>query len=377
VSQMVIGQPDTALSSSGEIAAVVRNEQLDWLRGMLALSIMFYHLTMWEFAQPDASTLLGRLGVYGVSMFFVLSGLSIAIAYHRYLVDAGTSGRFLVRRIFRIWPLLWVTVLTVSAMNLASGTPVSLKVVIANLTTLFGFISPTSYMTTGAWSIGNEMVYYALTPILLLTYRRSRMAGHLLVAVTVAVGLYFSTTLLSPSDKLSHQWATYVNPFNNLCLYCLGVALFFARDPFRSPVQPLLLLACCVAVFLFYPVGGDTIHLVTGVNRIVFCLASVGLVFAFYRMHTRLPTWLSQPLVQVGLATYGVYLLHSLIWQGFRMFLDQMPWTVRGWPVLIVVSIATILIAGLLFHTMESYFIRLGKRLTSRPMNAARPVGRV
>ena len=359
---------DEAVTTS---TGVPRNEQLDYLRGMLALSIMFYNLRMWEFAQPDSSTLLGRLGVYGVSMFFVLSGLSIAIAYHRYLVDAGTAGRFFVRRIFRIWPMFWVAVLCVSAMNIASGTPVSAKVVLINLTTLFGFIRPTAYMTTGAWSIGNEMVYYALTPLVLMTYRLSRPAGHLLVAATVAVGLYFAWMLLSPATPLSQQWATYVNPFDNLCLYCLGIALFFARNPFRGALGPLLVLAARVAVFLFHPVVGDMINIVTGFNRIVFCVASVGMVFAFYHLHLQLPAWVSRPLVQFGLATYGVYMLHPVIWQGVRMALDASHAGLRGWPVLVGVSVVTILVASLLYHTLEIFFVRLGKRLTSRPIGGA------
>ena len=358
-----------AIASSAK--PVVRNEQLDWLRGLLALSIMIYHLTTWEFSQPSASTLLGRLGVYGVSMFFVLSGLSIAIAYNRHLVDTASSVRFLVRRIFRIWPLFWLTVLTVTAMDYGAGTPVRWKLLVANLTTAFGFISPTSYMTTGAWSIGNEMVYYALTPILLLTFRRSRTAGNLLVFATIAVGIFFSTALLSPVDSLSRQWATYVNPFNNLFLFCSGVALFFLPNPGRKLISPFVLLLACAAVLLYWPADGDAINVVTGTNRLVFSLASVGLVLAFYHMRITVPFYVTWPLVQLGLATYGIYLLHSVIWRALRLVVDHMRWSLHGWPVLIGVGIATVLVANVLFHTIESYFIQLGKMLTTATRGAA------
>lgn len=79
-----------------------RYESLDWLRGLLALSIMLYHLIGWDIAPLKADTLLGRLGAYSVSMFFVLSGLSIALAYHRYFSDWSSVWRFGVRRAFRI-----------------------------------------------------------------------------------------------------------------------------------------------------------------------------------------------------------------------------------------------------------------------------------
>ncbi|HOY69302.1 MAG TPA: hypothetical protein PLZ85_00405 [Methylotenera sp.] len=57
-----------------------RLDSLDWLRGLLAFSIMIYHLTSWEISPLESSHLLGRLGIYGVSMFFLLSGLSMAVA---------------------------------------------------------------------------------------------------------------------------------------------------------------------------------------------------------------------------------------------------------------------------------------------------------
>ncbi len=100
-----------------------RIETLDWLRGLMALSIMFYHLTYWIVSPLDSSNPLGRLGVYGVSIFFVLSGLSMAIVYNVYIKSIRASINFYVRRIFRIWPLLWaVCILAIIPQILKTGT---------------------------------------------------------------------------------------------------------------------------------------------------------------------------------------------------------------------------------------------------------------
>jgi peptidoglycan/LPS O-acetylase OafA/YrhL len=64
-----------------------RLESLDWLRGSMALSILLYHLG----GPHDASTPLGKLAVYGVSIFFILSGLSMAIGYDKYIRDMRSS----------------------------------------------------------------------------------------------------------------------------------------------------------------------------------------------------------------------------------------------------------------------------------------------
>nr|WP_279290178.1 hypothetical protein [Clostridium cibarium] len=69
---------------------------------------MAYHLYYWRVAPLNADSCLGRLGIYAVSIFFILSGLSMAIVYNGFINSIKTSFVFLVRRIFRIWPLLWI-----------------------------------------------------------------------------------------------------------------------------------------------------------------------------------------------------------------------------------------------------------------------------
>lgn len=54
-----------------------RIDSLDWQRGLLAFAIMAYRLAFWEFHELDSSSIMDRFGIYGVSMFFFLSGLSM------------------------------------------------------------------------------------------------------------------------------------------------------------------------------------------------------------------------------------------------------------------------------------------------------------
>jgi len=343
-----------------------RNEPLDWLRGLLAASIMVYHLVAWEIVHPDASTLLGRLGVYGVSMFFILSGLSIALVYHRFFVDASTSARFFVRRIFRIWPLLWVAVIVVSGTLMARGEAVSWKLVLANLTTLFGFVKPTAYINAGAWSIGNEMVYYALTPIIVGVYNKSRHWGNLLTCLTIGLGMVFSHLLLDAQVAIADQWQVYVNPFNNLFLYCCGIALYYNAEQIRpSRAVGLAAVVVGLAVFVFHPVDGNQVRIVTGWNRVVFCGASVAIVFGFYKHGIGLGRLLAFPLTHLGLATYGVYLLHPILRDANLalaglLHVEPTPAAVIGGTI-----VTTVIVAWLSYHFYEVPLIRWGKKLTS------------
>jgi peptidoglycan/LPS O-acetylase OafA/YrhL len=343
-----------------------RVDSLDWLRGLLAVSIMVYHLTSWEISVMDAGSLIGRLGIYGVSMFFILSGLSIAMVYHRCIADISTSVKFLVRRIFRIWPLLWLAIIVTTGTRLLLGQDPQWKLVLLNLTTIFGFVRPWAYINTGAWSIGNEMVYYALTPIIIFIYNRSIFLGNIVTVFAIGIGLFFSHVILSIETSLVAQWHTYINPFNNLFLYCSGIAIYYnANKLIATRLQCLAALIIATIIFMGYPVEGDTIHIVTGWSRIFFCIASVMAVLAFYKYPATIPDLIAIPLTQLGVATYGVYLLHPVIWQTFGPLYKQL-----GFPSTPLVSISvtmtlTLVAAWLIYHYYEIPMINLGKRLTS------------
>lgn len=58
-----------------------RIDSLDYLRGIMALLIMLYHYYSWIYSGFDSSEFMGRIGVYGVSIFYILSGLTLYVAY--------------------------------------------------------------------------------------------------------------------------------------------------------------------------------------------------------------------------------------------------------------------------------------------------------
>jgi exopolysaccharide production protein ExoZ len=345
-----------------------RIDSLDWQRGLLACAIMAYHLTVWQLYQPDSASLLGRLGLYAVSMFFILSGLSMALVYNRFICSFRSSLKFFIRRIFRIWPLLWLAVAFSAGSKIATGMPLDWTVVLSNLSTAFAFTNPSGYMNTGAWSLGNEMVYYAMTPLIIHAYNKRLLYGNTLTGLACLVGVVFATRILTPDQTLHVQWSQYINPFNNLFLYCAGIALFYNAGEWRcSRRANVLCLAVALGLFVFYPIHGDQIHIVTGVGRLVFCCASLLLVLAFYKNTFSLPVIASARLTELGLVTYGVYLLHPLVYSSLLVVSKKLeaqpsPSTLIGSTVVL-----TLILAATAFNLLEEPLIRLGKRLTSGP----------
>lgn len=117
--------------------AKLRLHNLDYLRGIAASVIMIYHLSSWVFGRHDVGSFLGKSGVYGVSIFYILSGLTLFYVYYESLKNEVVSViKFFVKRIFRIFPLLWIV--TFLGVFYVGKVPNFLDLLL-NLTGLFGF----------------------------------------------------------------------------------------------------------------------------------------------------------------------------------------------------------------------------------------------
>jgi exopolysaccharide production protein ExoZ len=337
-----------------------RYESLDWLRGLCALAIMIYHFISWTIFHPESGSILGNLGIYGVSIFFVLSGLSMGIVYNNYIKDFKTSLVFFIRRLFRLLPLLWVAIAILSGIGFILHKELDILKIFLNITLLFGFIAPNQYINIGAWSIGNECVYYAFTPFLIMLYAKSKKLGNLVVLLIILLGLYFAFFSLNSNINLEEQWDLYINPFNNFYLYACGLAIYYNFHDVNAEKLAPILIICSMLILFFYPVSGDQINIVTGVNDIIFSIASIMLVLGFYKLDVSLPIWFSKPLANFGEATYGIYLLHPVVFIFTNKIFNEN-------PVFVVISssIVTIIAANLTYKFYEKRWIRIGKNLTT------------
>ncbi len=345
-----------------------RHEPLDWLRGLLALSIMVYHLTFWQIGDTQADSLLGVMSIYGVAMFFVLSGLSMAIAYDGRLDQGSRWVRFFIARAFRILPLLWLAITTVTLVSIfVRHEPISAYTIVLNATGLFGFVDPAAYINTGAWSIGNEIVYYSLTPLLIALYQRNLTAGNVVLLASCIISIWFAFVALDNEKTLAEQWSLYINPFNNLALYLAGLALYYNTRAINNDSAVALACLCTgIGLFVLYPAAGDVVNIVTGSNRVVFCVASLLTVYGFYRCAIKLPVVIARLLTNLGLATYGIYLLHPIINSAATLALRKTGVELDPVIIIVTVSLASFATALLTYQLMELPMIRLGKKVSER-----------
>lgn len=336
---------------------------LDYLRGLSAFGIMIFHLMSWSLGTYSSETWMGRVGTYGVSAFYVLSGLTLYYVYYNKMNFTQKDILFFFKkRALRIFPLLWLV--TVTAVVLSRQVP-DIGSLFLNLTGLFGFFKWDSSFSAGDWSIGNEWVFYLFFPFFILLMKKFKPLMVLLILILFGLYLYFAFVKLNPALALGEQWRNYVNPLNQVFLFVGGFLMgYFLQDVKVSNWVPIVLLLLGFALFSFYPASGDNIVIVTGVNRLVFTGCTFLICIGFYKLSIQLPMFVHKPLTILGEASYSIYLLHPIVWKltniGLRNLSEQ-GFEIPPFVSLPLSAFLTVFISYYVYQYFEKYFMKLGE----------------
>lgn len=313
----------------------------DGLRGIAALSILVFHAGFYSRAiegEAGLSPYLARLNV-GVAVFFVISGFLLYRPLVAARIGDGPPLRlrdYARRRGLRIVPAYWV------ALTLLAIYPGLQGAFSADWWVYYGFAQNYSSDTVlggigPAWTLGCEVVLYALLPLLSLVFARVgglvgrgvwwqlEVAG--LATLVVGSALYLRYGFANPSFAVSALTDTFG-------WFALGMALALAsvvgsRGSGRGValiatyswagwlVAAAAYLAICRGLGLdtgpvFFQEVSDAQRLaVSALSGVV----AVGLVLpAVFEPHERgvMGRLLgSRPLAALGLVSYGVYLYHE------------------------------------------------------------------
>ena len=290
-----------------------RIKELDSIRGLASLAIVVYHLWLSH---------IGRLGA-AVDLFFVLSGFLITsillthVMSHRFLVS------FYARRALRIWPVYYLSLLTLVLFNpflpgLGSLDGLPYFATFTQNITYYWSDSVPAFIPEfrHTWSVAIEEQFYIFWPALLwLVGRRGvTLASVCLIAVAVTTRiLQFNTwTLITHCDGLA-----------------LGALLASWSVPTadREPRQEPRFLRLGLASVGFWVGGAVALRCVplTWQGALLipiqsFRLLSLNLAFfalvgltARYSGHPRIGILRHPWLVYLGKISYGLYLYHHIV----------------------------------------------------------------
>jgi len=335
---------------------------LDYLRGLAALTVMLFHFQKWETGYWDADSFLGKCGVYAVSVFFVLSGLTLTLVYaNKEVATPATWVSFGIKRIFRIFPLLW---LATAATIILDETPYQFGRILLNFTGLFGFFDPSGDIALGAWSIGDELVFYLAFPFLLWLGLRRPWLFYLVFAAVMVLGVCYAFWWTYNRQSVTEQWPVYVEPLNHAFFFMSGMVwgLWQNRMAALSPAFWKRGLALCLLLFVFYTPGPDPAGLITGINRVLLSLLVIGLTGAWYLAMPQFSRWPNRALRWLGEVSYSVYLLHPLVYRSLKALDTRFLGGVGEW-VFISALLVTFMVSHLSYRFLEKPMMDFSKRV--------------
>lgn len=325
------------------------------LRGVAILGVLAYHL------RPD----LLPGGFLGVDLFFVVSGFLMGSLYDPTTVDGAID--FLRRRARRVLPAYYTILLASVIVGTTMVLPHQLAtldqhaIYAAALLPNFGFWLDESYFSKvefkpflHLWSLGVEVQFYALFPLLALSYNWRRWS---LLAVIV-----LSLTACLAALAISPKTAFFLTPFR---LWEFGVGILCAKlvaDRHRLATaaiahRGLAAIALAALMVLFLIDVPEIRH--PGIAALAVTVLS-GLILI-----GGLPAWITnasigRAAVVLGTYSYSAYLVHFPIIQfafytAFEGNSTHLPSLLETLSLLIAIVIASLL----LFHLVEQPFRRV------------------
>ena len=276
--------------------SIVRNARLQYLRGFAALAVLFYHcatyLELLRGSEAMNGVFPGGWGAYGVAVFFALSGYLMSDLLRR--DDPGT---FLVSRIARIYPTMFIIIALASVLFVLIGQPRGFNFWALTLVPS----GPRPYFLGVEWTLLYEMTYYVgLTVLAFLGL--ARFAPVAMLAWLVILAGAFA---LGPGQ--AHPGAPTLSEFPLTVLNIPFVLGFLAGELHRRGALPRSLMPAAIILLLpvfVFELDAAMLRLVTGLSASLLVASAV----------TAPMTVPSGPLARFGLrlgdASYVLYLVH-------------------------------------------------------------------
>jgi peptidoglycan/LPS O-acetylase OafA/YrhL len=235
-------------------------QHLDGLRIIAACAVVVLHYSDYIKEFPVGDFLVVHTWHFNmfVDLFFVVSGFVIASQYLNKVGTPAAVGRFVWRRLARIYPLhlatlaFYVAIALALHFGLAKGENPArypFSDLPAQLLLLHAFDGARLTFNFPSWSLSAETLCYVLFPLVVLLVARRKSAILALVVLTaLANTLYAAAAGTEP-------WAEWINQggaFRALPGFTLGMACYLYRNQIvRCPVIPGLLPAALLAFILF------------------------------------------------------------------------------------------------------------------------------
>jgi peptidoglycan/LPS O-acetylase OafA/YrhL len=357
---------------------------IDALRGIAATGIILHH-TPRSYLNDQVNSFL-ILGAGGVPLFFILSAFTLFMSFERRSSNEINPVRnFFIRRFFRIAPLFYLLILYfllqdgfTARYNADPSSEINVWTLISTFTFTFG-MHPywINAIVPSSWSIGTEVIFYAVLPfIFFLVSDLQKALWFLIFALGSSKIVCFTVAHFLPqylSDTVTHSpyWDAFIYMYfpAQFPVFALGILLYFILKPqgnaFKELSTPILILC----VFLFLNNGAQKFSTDGLIPKFITDSALLFLPFIFALHIYPSKLFVNKTTIFLGKISYSMYLTHAIVIH----FVDTyVPAYLLGTGILnysfhfIMILLLTVLLATSTYYLIEKTGITLGQRLIER-----------
>jgi len=339
------------------------------LRAGAALLVVLCHGSGELLKTPNAAALsilelMTQKGLFGVDIFFVVSGFIMYSISNRRLEEVGYAGQFLADRIIRIAPLYYVVItlmicVTILAPGLKHHNPLNIEYILSS----YCFVPTINPITKApepiigiGWTLNYEMFFYSIFAFSILVFRRRAFYA----IIAILIGSYIIGRVFPVNEIVFQSWTHSI-----ILEFMFGILI--ARLYTSSWRLPGLIAALLVA-------GGAIAWMSLGPSTEGFAYRGfiwgvpaaliVGGLVLSSRDRTREKGPVFAGLIVVGDASYSLYLTHLFVMRIFVVIFSHTRLTGIAYTCLylIVFTLGAICVAVLSYRYFELPTNRIGHR---------------
>lgn len=367
------------------VSSMEKLDYIDVLRGIAILMVMLVHTSQAIDGISESVSYIDRYGQMGVQLFFVASAYTLCFSSTKRAEEKKPLISFFIRRFFRIAPLyylaiIWYFLLESNTHILALiKMPYSLydfQTIGANILFIHGFvISANNNIVPGGWSIGTEMAFYLLFPILFKIFNHTYkqygvLALYGLVGLSICGNISIQLALQQfGSIEINDNSFIYYNLINQLPVFLLGMTIFFQHQQ-ETPLK--LSILAQATIFIAITIAG----VILLPNKQYWLVATfipviAGISFVILLNILRELKYSNIFLEKIGRVSYSMYIFHFMFaWYlvpGIRLILKKgiLPELLLVFSMILVIGM-TFFVARFSQAYIEKSGVWVGKTLISK-----------
>ncbi|MEA3535451.1 acyltransferase [Rhizobium sp. CC-YZS058] len=347
-----------------------RLAHLDSLRGLAALSVIYYHVA--EFALKTGKVSFGAehalfalltewadLGKIAVAVFFAISGF--VIPYSILKPREQPLKHFVISRFFRLYPAFWLSIpVGLLVLFVMLNRPFTLPMVLANLTMVQQFLGFPNIIGV-YWTLQIELIFYAISAGLFVIgwLGKARM-----VAATTL--LFLGAALLAAALRYWTGKSLPVAIPLGLTVMFWGLLWRYTLEQ-RENVRRLFIMVTAAIAVVLPPLCVLAYNFDTGFGETWYrYLISYYAAMALFVLFTARIRLTHPVLIYLGTISYSLYLFGPIGQELANILLGSAVERIPIHLFILLAMVFSIIMAALTYRFVEAPAIALGRRLSDR-----------